>query len=177
MRYSERYTEDADRGLAGDAKSQRLYRNALRVARAVNIGQKGLELIKSYEKCRLKAYLPTPADVPTIGWGKTSKVSMGDTCTQDQADAWFLEDIDWVEKCVNKAVAAQLTQNEFSALCSLCFNIGCKAFSGSTLVRLLNNGDFDGASAQFLRWDKQAGQVLDGLTRRRREEVVLFETV
>ncbi|MEY4429588.1 MAG: hypothetical protein RLZZ182_2277 [Pseudomonadota bacterium] len=119
--------------------------------------------------------MPTPNDVPTIGWGKTRAVAMGDTCTQEQADAWFLEDVAWAEDCVNRAVTAQLLQNEFDALVSLCFNIGCKAFSGSTLVKDLNNGNFDAASKQFSVWNKQAGQVLAGLTRRREAEAELFE--
>ena len=100
---------------------------------------------------------------------------MGDTCTKEQADAWFLEDIAWVEDCVNRAITSELSQQEFDALCSLCFNIGCRAFRGSTLVKLLNAGDYDGAAAQFLRWDKQRGQVLAGLTRRREAEAELFE--
>jgi len=77
---------------------------------------------------------------------------------------------------VNEAVTSQLTQNEFDALCSLCFNIGCKAFTDSTLVRLLNEGDFDAAEAQFKRWNKQAGKELAGLTRRRSAEETLFAT-
>lgn len=101
---------------------------------------------------------------------------MGDTCTQEMADAWFAEDIAWVEDCVNRAVTVPMTQEEFDALASLCFNIGCKAFSGSTLVKLLNAGDYDGASGQFKRWDKQSGKVLAGLTRRRSAEEALFET-
>jgi len=100
---------------------------------------------------------------------------MGDTCTQAQADAWFLEDIAWVEECVNKAATAQLNENEFSALCSLCFNIGCAAFGKSTLVKMLNAGDYNGAATQFSRWDKQAGKVLAGLTRRRAAEAELFD--
>ena len=76
---------------------------------------------------------------------------------------------------MNKAVTAQLTQNEYDALCSLCFNIGCTAFGKSTLVRLLNQGDYDAASLQFRRWDKQQGTVLAGLTKRRFAEERLFE--
>ncbi len=143
----------------------------------MNIGEQGIALIQGYEQCRLAAYLPTPDDVPTIGWGHTKDVKMGDICTQEQADDWFFEDIAWVVTCVNKAVTAGLLQNEFDALASLCFNIGCKAFSGSTLVKLLNDGDFDGASAQFSRWNKQGGQVLAGLTKRRAAEAELFENV
>ncbi len=141
----------------------------------MKLGPQGAALIKSYEQCRLSAYLPTPEDVPTIGFGHTRAVDMGDTCTQEQADAWFLEDIAWVEDCVNRAVTAQLTQQEFDALCSLCFNIGCRAFSGATLVKLLNAGDYDGASQGILAWNKQHGKELAGLTARRHAEQKLFE--
>lgn len=141
----------------------------------MKLGAAGTALIQSYEKCRLEAYMPTPDDVPTIGWGHTRGVAMGDTCTQEQADAWFLEDIAWVEECVNRAVTMPLTQPEFDSLCSLCFNIGCRAFSGSTLVRLLNNGDYDGAAEQFSHWNKQHGKELAGLTKRRAAEAELFE--
>ena len=140
------------------------------------LGPQGAALIKDYEKCRLSAYLPTADDVPTIGYGHTRDVSMGDTCTQEQADAWFLEDVAWAEECVSEAVNVPLTQEQFDACVSLCFNIGANAFKTSTLVRKLNAGDMAGASLQFLRWDKQRGKVLAGLTRRRMAEVRLFET-
>jgi len=143
----------------------------------MKIGAKGIELIQSYEKCRLEAYMPNEHDVHTIGWGSTRGVAMGDVWTQEQADARFLEDIAWVEDCVNRAVTALLEPNEFDALCSLCFNIGCRNFSGSTLVKLLNSGDYDGASAQFKVWNKQRGAVLAGLTNRRAAEESLFESV
>lgn len=142
----------------------------------MKLGLEGAALIKAYEKCRLIAYLPTPDDKWTIGWGHTGpEVVEGLTWTQDEADEAFLRDIIWVEECVNKAVTAQLLQNEFDALCSLCFNIGCGAFGKSTLVKLLNNGDFDSAAKEFKRWDKQKGQVLAGLTKRRETEAALFE--
>ena len=145
----------------------------------MKLGPQGTALIQSYEKCVLSAYMPTPHDVPTIGYGHTRGVAMGDTCTQEQADAWFLEDVAWAEDCVRRAVVGLLSQTEFDALVSLCFNIGCKAFSGSTLVKLLNAtpADFDGASAEFAKWDKQHGQVLAGLERRREAERELFDKV
>ncbi len=142
----------------------------------MKIGLKGIELIQLYEQCVLEAYMPTPNDVPTIGFGHTKGVAMGDTCTQKEADAWFLEDIEWVEKCVNKAITEQISQNEFDALCSLCFNIGCTNFGKSTLVKQLNEGDHEGAAEQFGRWNRQAGKVLAGLTKRRAKEAELFET-
>ena len=143
----------------------------------MKLGAAGAELIKSFEACRLKAYLPTADDVPTIGYGHTKGVQMGDTCTQAEADAWFLEDVAWAEDCVNRCVTAQLTQNEFDALVSLCFNIGCTNFGKSTLVKLLNSGDYDAAAKEFRRWDKQRGTPLAGLTRRRTAEEKLFESV
>ena len=99
---------------------------------------------------------------------------MGDTCTQEQADAWFLEDVAWAEDCVNEAVKVELTQQQFDACVSLCFNIGCGAFKKSTLVRLLNAGDFDAAALQFRVWNRQNHKVLAGLTRRRLAEEKLF---
>lgn len=143
----------------------------------MKIGPRGIALIQSFEKCSLVAYLPTPNDVPTIGWGKTRGVAMGDTCTQEQADAWFLEDVAWAEECVNRAVISLLSEPEFDALVSLCFNIGCPAFSGSTLVKRLNEGDYDAAQEQFHVWNKQAGKELAGLTKRRASEAQLFEEV
>ena len=143
----------------------------------MNIGQAGIDLIKSFETCRLKAYLPTPEDVWTCGWGHTGPdVEETTLWTQEHADAAFLADIAWVERCVNKAVTAQVNQSEFDALCSLCFNIGCPKFSGSTLVKLLNQTDYDGASAQFARWNRQGNKELAGLTRRRTAETALFNT-
>lgn len=142
----------------------------------MNIGQAGIDLIKSFEQCRLHAYLPTPDDVWTCGWGSTQGVTKDTVWTQEEANAHFLEDIAWVEKCINGAITVPLTQNEFDACCSLCFNIGCNAFKGSTLARKLNASDFNGAEAEFKRWNKQAGKELAGLTRRRAQEAVLFET-
>ena len=120
--------------------------------------------------------MPTPNDVPTIGWGHTRAVAMGDTCTQAQADAWFLEDLAWVESCVNRAITAAIQQQEFDALCSLCFNIGCAAFSKSTLVKELNLANYDGAANHFKDWNKQHGVELAGLTARRAKEAELFES-
>ncbi len=142
----------------------------------MKIGPAGIALIQSYEKCRLRAYKPTPDDVWTCGWGSTKGVTETTLWTQDQADAAFYADIEWVETCVNKTVTAHLTQNEFDALCSLCFNIGCTAFGSSTLVRQLNAGDYDSAARHFRDWNKQNHLKLAGLTKRRASEAALFET-
>ncbi len=141
----------------------------------MKIGPEGIALIKSYESCRLSAYLPTPNDVPTIGWGCTDGVSMGDTCTQEEADTWFLEDLAWVQDCLDAHIHVPITQHETDALASLCFNIGCEQFRKSTLVRLINDSRFEDAAPQFLRWTKQDGVELAGLKRRREAEKTLFE--
>ena len=142
----------------------------------MNIGESGTKLIQSFEQCKLDAYMPTKNDVWTIGWGHTGvEVIKGLSWTQDQADEAFRKDILWVETCINNNITAPITQNEFDALCSLIFNIGCPAFRGSTLLRLLNSADFDSAAQQFKKWNKQAGQELAGLTRRRGQEYNLFE--
>jgi lysozyme len=118
--------------------------------------------------------MPTPNDVPTIGWGHTKGVKMGDSCTIMQADEWLREDCRDAENEVNRCVRAIITQNQFDALVSFVFNIGGPNFRASTLLSKLNSGDYAGAAAQFPRWNKQGGVVLNGLTRRRAQEMALF---
>ena len=142
----------------------------------MNLSPEGLAFIKGFEKCRLTAFKPTPEDDWTLGWGHTEGVKKGDTCTQEQADAWLAEDTGWVNDTLNSAITIVVNQSEFDACGSLCYNIGASAFEDSTLVRLLNNGQFDLASQQFARWNKQKGKVLDGLTRRRAAETALFNS-
>ena len=140
------------------------------------INAAGLALVKEFEECRLVAFKPTPNDRWTIGWGHTEGVKEGDTCSQEQADTWLREDLLLAENCVAEAVKIPLTDNEFSACVSLAYNIGCDAFENSTLVHLINESDIDGAQAQFRRWVKQKGKVLNGLVRRRAAEEQLFES-
>ena len=143
----------------------------------MKISEKGLALIKSFEGCRLEAY-PDPGtggDPWTVGFGHTGgEVVRGLVIDQEQADAYLRDDVAKFEECVTDAVINDATQEQFDAMVCLAFNIGCKAFSGSTLLRLVNAGDPKAASAQFLRWDKAAGRVMAGLTRRRQAERDLF---
>src|SRR3979490_1243325 len=99
----------------------------------MNISERGLDLIKAHEKCRLTAYMPTRNDVLTIGWGHTGPDVQKDTgWTQQQADNALLADLASAENCGEKHVLVELTQFEFDALVSLVYNIGCGAFKGST---------------------------------------------
>jgi len=129
----------------------------------------GEQLTEQFESCKLVAYLDSKG-VPTIGYGHTQGVQLGDTCTQDQADQWLLEDIAWAVAVVNQYVTIELTQGEFDALVDFVFNVGSGNFHGSTLLKLLNQGDFTGAANEFERWDKSGGQIIAGLLRRRQAE-------
>lgn len=143
---------------------------------AVKISDNGLTLIKAHEGLRLEAY-PDPGtggDPWTVGYGHTKGVKPGDVISEAEASDFLRQDVAWVEDCVNENVNGPLTQNQFDALCSFVFNVGCGAFRSSTLCRLINEGNFEGAAGQFSRWNKAAGRVLPGLTRRRKEEAELF---
>jgi len=140
------------------------------------ITQPGLDLIKSFETCRLVAFKPTLNDVWTLGWGHTAGVKEGDTCTQDEADNWLIEDVTGACAEVSNDVTVALTDDEFDALVCLTYNIGRGAFKGSTLLKKLDAGDYQGAAQQFLVWNKQAGKELAGLDRRRAAEEALFNT-
>ena len=144
----------------------------------MKLGIKGEALIKSYEQLRLRAYAATEDErkrgIWTIGWGHTKGVKEGDTCTQEQAQAWFEEDIADAVKCVNDHVQITLSQPEFDALVSLTYNIGTHNFEKSTLLRLLNNHDIEATANEFSKWNHQGSAVLDGLTKRRAAERALF---
>lgn len=135
---------------------------------------KNVDVIKKHEGLRLEAYLPTPNDVWTIGYGHTHTTTKGMRITEAQAEKLLYRDLAWAEDAVNDFVSVPLTQDQFDALVSFVFNVGAGAFVKSTLLRLLNSGDYKGAAQQFLRWNRQKGKVLNGLTRRRQEEMELF---
>lgn len=136
----------------------------------------GRAFIQRWERCELKAYRKFPNEPWTIGWGHTGKeVHEGLVWTQLQADAQFYKDIAHAEDCINSSVSVPLTQGEFDALVSWVHNLGCGALHGSTLLRLLNDSDYDGAVAEFTRWDHINHQEVEGLLHRRREEQVLWE--
>ena len=137
----------------------------------------GAAMIQQFEDSNgpaLAAFLPTPHDVPTIGWGHTQGVCEGMTCTIEQAQAWFLQDMAWAQNAVLNAVNVPLNQNQFDALVSFTENEGAAAFERSTLLRLLNEGSYAGAASQFPYWIYQGSQVLPGLVTRRQQEAALF---
>lgn len=134
-----------------------------------------VSLIKHFEGLRLEAY-KDPGGVWTIGYGHTRNVYEGMVITEQEAEALLWVDISWVEVAINRNVMVPLTQNQYDALASWVFNLGETNLKRSTLLRKLNNADYDGAAQEFLRWDKLDGETLDGLTRRREAEVALWTT-
>ncbi len=141
-----------------------------------NINAAGLALVKSFEGCRLTAY-PDPGtggEPYTIGYGHTGGVTPDETITQEQADALLAEDLQKFEQGVNGLCARPLTSNQFSALVSFAYNVGLGALAGSTLMRLVNAGNFKEAAAQFSSWVYAGGQAMEGLVRRRAAEAALF---
>ncbi len=134
----------------------------------------GINLIKQFEGLRLSAYRCS-AGVWTIGYGSTSGVRPGMKITQAEAEQRLRADLSRFEQKLNKLVKVRLNQNEFDALVSFVFNIGITAFSNSTLLRLLNQGQARvDVADQLVRWDKVNGQPVAGLTRRRAAERRLF---
>lgn len=132
-------------------------------------GQAGLNLIKQFEGCRLKAY-KCPAGVWTIGYGHTVGVKAGQTITQAQADKMLVEDVERFEKNVNKYYEKyRWSQNEFDALVSFAFNLGSidQLTAGGTRSRKV-------IVEKMLQYNKAGGKVLAGLTRRRQAERELF---
>jgi lysozyme len=134
----------------------------------------GLALVKEYEGLRLTAYKDS-GGLYTIGYGHVGPhIRPGMRITEAQAEAFLLADLGTAEQAVSRLVKPKQTNNEFSALVSLVFNIGTGHFADSDLLKHLNSGDDDGATAEWMKWVYVAGKRSKGLVRRRAEEVSLF---
>ena len=132
--------------------------------------------IATQEGYKEAAYIPVPGDVPTIGFGATQGVKLGDKTTPVRALNRLLDEVDSVyAQGVRRCVTVPLYQYEFSAYVSLTYNIGVANFCGSTLVKKLNQGDYSGACRAIERWNKAGGRVLQGLVNRRKEERAICE--
>lgn len=152
-------------------------------SKARTTGPEGIVLIKKFEGLRLQAY-PDPGsggEPFTVGIGTTvypsgQKVRPGDVITEAQAEEYLAHDLREFEAAVNKYTGGVTTQGQFDSLTSFCYNVGREALRTSTLLRLHNEGDYDGAARQFARWNKSSGRVLAGLTRRRAAEAALYRS-
>lgn len=139
------------------------------------------DFIKRWEGLELEAYKDI-AGIWTIGYGHTARSGnpptpvAGMKISADEAKAILDRDLAQYEKAVQDSIHVPLTQNQYDALVSLCYNIGPAGFKGSTVVRRLNSGDYSGAAEAILMWNKAGGKVSKGLVNRRTAEKELFLT-
>jgi lysozyme len=145
----------------------------------MQVSANGVAFTQQFEGLSLTSYPdPGTGGAPwTVGFGHTGPdVTPEMTITQAQAVAFLQEDLTRAGQAVNGLVHVTLTQNQFDSLCDFVFNCGAGNFRSSTLLRLLNAGNYAGASAQFAVWNLAAGRVMPGLVRRRAAEQALFNT-
>jgi len=135
----------------------------------------GVALTERFEGCKLTAYQDQVGRW-TIGYGHTLGVFPDQTCTQEQAEAWLQEDTEWAVKVVNALVTVPLSQGEFDALVDFTFNLGSGSIQHSTLLKLVNAGQFEAAANEFAKWDMAGGKHVAGLLRRRIAEEQEFQT-
>ena len=133
----------------------------------------GKNLIKEAEGLRLEAYL-CPAKVPTIGWGHTKGVKLGQHITVQQAEDMLVDDIAPIERLLN-GLKINFRQEQFDALVSWIFNFGEGKFKGSTMYkRIIANAKDEEITDQLVKWINAAGRPLLGLMKRRVAEANLF---
>jgi len=148
------------------------------------INKATVDLIKQFEGLELKAYVdPATGNEPiTIGYGTTiypdgKKVKLGDTCTEHQAEEYLTHDLNQFSSKVQPLIKSIVTDNQFGALTSFAYNVGVGNLKSSTLLKMVNNNPNDKEIAiQFAKWNKAAGKVMKGLTRRREAESKLYFT-
>lgn len=133
----------------------------------------GKNLIKEAEGLRLDAYR-CPAGIPTIGWGHTKGVKLGQHITVQQAEDMLVEDIAPIERLLN-GLKINFRQEQFDALVSWIFNFGEGKFKGSTMYkRIIANAKDEEITDQLVKWINTAGRPLLGLMKRRVAEANLF---
>ena len=110
----------------------------------------------------------------TIGYGHTKGVEAGDEISKEQAEEMLVEELHEYESYVNDFVTAPLSQNQYDAMVSWVYNLGPANLKASTMLKVLNAGEYEEVPAQIKRWNKAGGKVLEGLIRRREAESLLF---
>lgn len=143
-------------------------------------GTKGIELIKKFEGFRAKPY-KCPAGIPTIGYGATfypdgKKVTMNDKAiTEEEGVALLKSMLSKFEQYVDSYCIDSITQNQFDALVSFCYNLGPTNLKNSTLLKKVNkNANDETIRTEFMKWTKAGGRTLKGLVTRRTAEADLY---
>lgn len=162
--------------MAGMAFTNPVPRSALA---ALSLSAAGLVGIALHEGYSDKAIVPVKGDVPTIGFGTTAGVRPGDRITPPKALERALQDVQRFEGALKQCVRVPLHQHEYDAFISFAYNVGSGAFCQSTMVKVLNQGDYPAACAQLLRWTFYQGKdcalptnarLCGGLAARRQRE-------
>ena len=148
----------------------------MNVEKCNNTKQIAMNTIKVFEGCRLKAY-QCSAKVWTIGYGHTNGVKEGMVITQEQAEAYFENDIMEFLLPVQKQVENICNANQIAALTSFAFNVGKANFRSSTLLKVIkkNPQNFIEIRKEFMRWIYADEKVIKGLQTRRENEADLYE--
>lgn len=154
----------------------------------MQMSKKGLDLLAQWEGIKLTVYKDV-AGLPTIGVGHLltrDELSSGkilihdnpiryvDGLTEEQVMQLLSQDVQAVEKSVTDEVQVDLQLHQFDALVSFTFNVGKGAFRNSTLLKLLNKGQYDEVPNQLARWVYSGGKKIRGLINRRRNEINLW---
>ena len=148
----------------------------------MRINEAGLDIIKYYEGWSSRPY-KCPAGIATIGYGSTwdingEKVNMNHKkVTKELVEALLLREVLHVDHAIKNLVKAELTENMYSSLASIIYNIGSGNFQRSTLRMKLNRGWYEAAADEFPKWRRAGGRILKGLVKRRAKERELFLAV
>lgn len=144
------------------------------LAAALSLSAAGISFLQQHEGLVQLVY-PDPVGIPTVCWGHMDPaLKAGTRYSKARCEALLKMDTMSAHKALADLVKVPLSQNQYDALVSLVFNIGRDAFSRSTLLRKLNDGDYDGAAEEFPRWSYAGGRKIQGLLSRRIDEQALF---
>lgn len=147
------------------------------IKQEISYSQNAIDMIKQFEGLRLSTYKCTSGR-NSIGYGTTyidnQPIASNLRITEDKASELLVKDVEKISKQISNLLRVNITQNQFDALVSFAYNIGINQFARSALLRLININDIEGASKQFIRWNKSSGVEQSGLTRRRIAEADLF---
>lgn len=142
---------------------------------AMKYDNAGFKLTETFEGLSLTSYWDSTGKVWTIGYGHTGREIIGGlTWTQAMCEDALAKDIFFAERVVNNLVTVSLNQHQFDALVDFVYNAGAGNFAKSTLLALVNKGDFAGADLEFTRWVYSGNRILGGLVTRRKGEAELF---
>lgn len=140
----------------------------------MNISENGINLIKSHEGLMLSAYEDT-GGVWTIGYGHTKDVYAGQKITEEEAEQFLKEDLEWAEQSVNDLIVVNISQKQYDSLVSFVFNVGVNQFKQSWVLLFTNQMNWGGVREQFMRWVYDNGVKIQGLENRRLAEASLYD--